>query len=214
MNGVSDAQAAPEARVVRAEEADVDTLSQVIADAFFDLAPSRWLVTDPATRREIFPGYFRIFVERALAAGEAQTTVDRSAVALWLPIGAQLPAPDPGYDQRLAAATGPWTGRFRLFDAALERRHPAGAPHHHLAVIAVRPDRQGRGTGAALLRSHHAALDSAGLPAYLEASGLRSRRLYLSHGYCDHGQPICLTAGVLLYPMWRWPAARRDGCAQ
>ena len=57
--------------VVRAEEADLDVLSQVIAEAFFDLAPSRWLIPDLAARRQILPGYFRLYVEHALADGLA-----------------------------------------------------------------------------------------------------------------------------------------------
>jgi len=34
--------------LVRADETDVDILSQVIAEAFFDLPPSEWLAPDPA----------------------------------------------------------------------------------------------------------------------------------------------------------------------
>jgi GNAT superfamily N-acetyltransferase len=191
--------------VVTADPADTDILSQVIADAFHDLAPSRWLIADPDARREIFPGYFRIYVEDALACGVVHTTPDRDAVALWLPTGMNPPAPDPDYETRLTVATSPWTARFRAFDKVLERHHPAGTAHHHLAVLAVRPDQQGQGTGTGLLRAHHANLDSAGMPAYLEASDLRTRRLYLTCGYKDHGLPICLAGSVFMYPMWRTP---------
>lgn len=195
--------------VITADPADADTLSQVIADAFFDLAPSRWLIPDRDARREVFPGYFRIFVEHALASGAVHTTTDRSAAALWLPTGVNPPPPDPDYDTRLATATSPWTERFRVFDKALERHHPSGMSHHHLAILAVRPDRQGRGIGSALLRAHHATLDATGMPAYLEASDARTRHLYLTHGYADHGPPIHLAGGPLLHPMWRRP---HDSC--
>jgi hypothetical protein len=70
---------------VRAAQADLDVLSRVIADAFMDLAPSRWLITDLDARRRIFPGYFRIYLEHALAVGIVHTTPGRTAVALWLP---------------------------------------------------------------------------------------------------------------------------------
>lgn len=210
MNDPADEATNPNTHVVPADAADLDTLGQLIADAFDDLAPSRWLITDPDQRRRIFPGYFRMHIEHALANGQADTTPDRAAVALWLPAGASPPAPDPAYDARLAAATSPWTHRFRRFDAALERHHPAGTPHHHLAILAVRPDRQGHGTGTALLRAHHAILDQAALPAYLEASSLRARRLYLAHGYTDHGLPICVASGVLMYPMMRQPGRQEQ----
>ena len=48
--------------VVLADDSCTGVLSQVIADAFVDLAVSRWLIPDPAARRRIFPGYFRLYV--------------------------------------------------------------------------------------------------------------------------------------------------------
>src|ERR1035437_6291207 len=190
--------------VVIADGTSVGVLSQVIAYAFADLAVSRWLIPDPAARRRIFPGYFRLSVEHALAAGVVCTTPGQDAVALWLPAGEQPAPPPEGYDERLAAITGPWIDRFRTFDQALEVRHPAGLAHHHLAMFAVRPDRQGHGTGSALFRAHHAALDRDGTPAYLEASDLRTRRLYRAHGYADCGAPLTFP-GAVMYPMARQP---------
>jgi GNAT superfamily N-acetyltransferase len=181
-------------------------LSQVIADAFFDLAVSRWLIPDPAARRKIFPGYFRLYVEHALAGGLVCTTPGQDAVALWLPAGEEPVSPPEGYDERLAAVTGPWIGRFRGFDQTLEDRHPAEFTHHHLAILAVRPDRQGQGLGSALPRAHHATLDRDSIPAYLEASDLRTRRLYLAHGYTAWGGPLGLP-GAQMYPMVRQPRA-------
>jgi GNAT superfamily N-acetyltransferase len=37
--------------------------------------------------------------------------------------------------------------------------------HHHLAILAVRPDRQGQGTGTALLAAHHGTFDWHGIAA-------------------------------------------------
>jgi GNAT superfamily N-acetyltransferase len=191
--------------VLDADAADIDILSQVIADAFHDLAPARWLIPDEAARRQIFPAYFRLFVEHALTSGVVHTIADRAAVALWLPVrenGTDQPA---AYAERLTAVTHPWAHRFRAFDAALDRHHPAGAAHPHLALLAVRPDRQGQGIGTALLHAHHTWLDYERAAAYLEASDLRTRDLYLAHGYADLGSPIRLPGGPSMYPMWRQP---------
>lgn len=196
-------------QVIPAGQADVGTLSQVIADAFHDLPPSPWLISDPAARRRIFPPYFRLYVEHAMANGIVHTTPGRTAVALWLPAGRDGPEPPgDGYGAKLAEITGPWADRFVAFDAALDRHHPTGAAHHHLAILAVRPHDQGRGTGTALLRAHHAALDAAGTPAYLEASSDRNRAFYLRHGYADLGPPICLPDGPRMRPMMRATGAR------
>jgi GNAT superfamily N-acetyltransferase len=196
----------PHPGVVTAGPADTDALSQVIADAFFRLPPSRWLIADPAARRAIFPGYFRIYVEHALAAGIVHTTPARTAAALWLPVSASGPAPPAGYDARLAAAAGPWHSRFTAFDAELDRHHPAGTAHHHLALLAVHPDHQGQGIGRLLL-AHHAVLDQAGIPAYLEAATVRTRRLYSQYGYILRSDaPIRLPGGgPPMWPMWRQP---------
>jgi GNAT superfamily N-acetyltransferase len=187
--------------VIRAGEADAGPLSEVIAEAFFGLAPSRWLVPDPDTRRRIFPGYFRLLVEQALADGVVCTTPDRSAVALWLPADARRE----GYQTRLAEVTGPWAARFAAFDAALDRHHPAGVAHQHLAILAVSPAGQGRGTGSALLRARHAELDRDGVPAYLEAAGQGSRDLYLRHGYAPWPAYRLPDGGPPMWPMWRAP---------
>jgi ribosomal protein S18 acetylase RimI-like enzyme len=194
--------------VVRADADDLDILSLVIAEAFADLPPSRWLIPLAAARREIFPGYFRLTVEQALACGVVHTTPGRTAAALWLPGGAGVAGPAVGYDERLAATTKPWTARFETFDAALKRRHPAG-PHRYLAILAVRPDRQRRGTGTALLRAGHEILDRGpGASVYLEASSPRARLLYLAHGYADYGPPVELPGGPPMYPMMRPAQAR------
>jgi GNAT superfamily N-acetyltransferase len=193
--------------IARARDADIGVLSQVIADAFLYLAPCRWLIDDLAARREILPGYFRMHVEHAMADGLVDTTLGRDAAALWIPTGSRLPSPSGGYDEHLAQVTGRWAGRFRVFDAELDAHHLTGVGHHHLAILAVRPDRQGQGIGTALLGAHHAILDAEGIVAYLEASDERTRGIYLRHGYADYGSPIELADGVRMYPMARPPRA-------
>jgi GNAT superfamily N-acetyltransferase len=114
----------------------------------------------------------------------------------------------PDYDQRLAAICGPYTKRFQLLDEAMHHAHPVGRQHEFLALLAVSPDAQGGGLGAALLKVRHDVLDEAGIPAYLEASSLRSRQLYLRNGYVDLGQPFAVPDGPdpAMWPLWRDPA--------
>jgi GNAT superfamily N-acetyltransferase len=201
-------------QIVPATGADAATLSEVIAAAFHDLAPSRWLIADPTTRREVFPAYFRIFVDHALATGAVHTTPGRTAAALWLPAGTTSPAPPDGYPARLAAATGPFQQRFQAFDAELDRHHPTGTTHHHLAILAVHPGHQQHGSGTALLETCHRMLDTARIPAYLEASSLRSLALYRRHGYTPlPGAPFHLPGhGPPMWPMWRPSAAPPRPC--
>jgi GNAT superfamily N-acetyltransferase len=195
-------------RVVRAAAADIDVLSQVIADAFCHLAVSQWLVPDPDARRGIFPCYFRIYVEHAFAEGVVLTTPARDAAALWLSVGPDGPgAPLDRYTKQLASATGRYLDRFRALDEGFDTHHPVGVSHQHLAILAVRPDRQRLGIGTAMLRARHAILDRDLIPAYLEASDPAKRDIYLNHGYVLRPDaPIRLTdGGPELFPMWREP---------
>ncbi|HZR51826.1 MAG TPA: GNAT family N-acetyltransferase [Streptosporangiaceae bacterium] len=197
--------------VIRAGHDDSEDLSQLIADALHDDEVSRWLLPSPVIRRRIFPDYFALLVRRAMTGGLVYTTPGRTGVALWLPAG-EHPSADPGaQSDQLAEITGPWAGQFRVFDTVLARHHPAGRAHHHLAILAVRPGQQGRGTGTALLAAHHTWLDQHGTPAYLEASSTRTRDLYQRHGYEPRpDSPISLPDGPRMWPMWREPRHVRE----
>jgi GNAT superfamily N-acetyltransferase len=195
--------------IVRAHEADIQVLSQVIADAFFPLAPCQWLIPDQTARRDILPGYFRMYVKHAISDGLVHTTPARDAAALWIPLRPHLPDPPDGYDAQLAEVTGPWVERFVAFDAELDAHHLTGVEHEHLAILAVRPGRQGQGIGTALLNAYHAVLDDKSTVAYLEASDERTRSIYLRHGYNDHGTPVQLTDGPRMFPMVRRPAPQQ-----
>jgi hypothetical protein len=124
-------QASARHQIVRASQADTGVLAGVIAEAFFPLAVCEWLIPDPAARRAAFPGYFRMYVEHAMADGLVHTTLGRDAAALWIPLGTQLPAPPGGYGEHLAEITGPWVQRFTVFDAELDAHHLTGLAHHH-----------------------------------------------------------------------------------
>jgi GNAT superfamily N-acetyltransferase len=197
--------------VRRAQTCDAEILAQVIAGAFSPLAVSQWLVPDPDARHAIFPGYFRIYVELALTSGLVLTTPARDAAALWIPVGRDGPGEPPeDYHDRLAAVAGPHLARFQALDEAFDRHHPAGTPHEHLAILAVRQDRQRLGIGTAIMNARHATLDRDGTPAYLEASDPAKRDIYLAHGYADLGDPIQLPDGPPMHPMWRLPRRQAD----
>jgi hypothetical protein len=55
-------------RLERAHPDDLEVLAHVIAESFFDLAVSQWLIPDPHPRRAILPGYFGMYVEQARLA--------------------------------------------------------------------------------------------------------------------------------------------------
>jgi len=189
--------------------APVDTteITNLIADAMQDTAIGHWLQPDPEVRRAESPEYFEIFVEHAVRCGEVYATADAvsgqlSGVALWFPLTSLIPPPQ-DYERRLKEVSGDAFERACQLDAALDTNHPL-EPHHYLAFLAVRPGSRNRGIGSSLLDRHHARLDQAGLPAYLEANHPRNRDLYLRHGYRVRSV-IELPDGPTLWTMWRSP---------
>jgi len=65
---------------------------------------------------------------------------------------------------------------------AMEERHPR-EQHFYVRTIGVRTGLQGRGIGSALMQPTLERADSAGLPAYIEASTERSAALYERLGF-------------------------------
>ena len=116
-------------------------------------------------------------------------------------------APGPGYDARLAAATSPGpTGSgssTRHWNATIRPAPPTTTSPSSPSSRAGKAS----GIGTALLRAHHATLDDAGMPAYLEAADLRTRQLYLRHGYVlQPNAPFHLPGGGPdMWPLWRHP---------
>ena len=188
--------------IIRAEAGQADRVAALIAEAFLPLAVVEWLLPDPADRLTRLTADFLIFVEHAVDHGRVEVTGDLSAAAVWFP-GEDVPAP-PDYETRVAAACGPYLDRFLILDEQFAAHHPHGT-HHHLAFLAVQPDRQGTGIGSVLMAQHHRRLDEAGTPGYLEASSARARDLYLRHGYHLLGEPFYLPDGPPFWPMWREP---------
>jgi GNAT superfamily N-acetyltransferase len=186
---------------------DTTEITNLIAEAMHDTAIGHWLQPDPELRRAESPEYFEIFVEHAARCGEVYATADAasgqlSGVALWFPLTSLIPPPQ-DYERRLKEVTGDAFERACQLDAALDTNHPL-EPHHYLAFLAVRPGSRNRGIGSSLLDRHHARLDQAGLPAYLEANHPRNRDLYLRHGYRVRSV-IELPDGPPLWTMWRSP---------
>ncbi|MGN9777349.1 GNAT family N-acetyltransferase [Micromonospora sp. H33] len=189
--------------VERLGPAETRLVAERIAGAFLVLDQPRWLVPDESKRESVLAGQFEILVDHAMRHGLVFGTADRAGVAVWFPsVGDPAPPPE-DYDARLAAACGEWTERFAHLDELFAASHPH-PDHHHLALLAVRPDRQGQGVGSALLRHHHAWLDANGIPGYLEAASEIGVELYTKHGY-QVREPFRLPDGTPFWPMWREP---------
>lgn len=196
-----------------ATAADRELVVRLLDEAFQDDPVSGWVFPGAEYRRATHHRLMAAFTDIVLADGRVDVTADGSACALWLPTPAGEGDHDHDADDDGAAqvreAVDPANERVELIARLTAEIHPADRAHEYLWMIGVSPDRQGEGLGTALIGAVLDRCDSDGVPAYLEASSARSRRLYERLGFALHGSPLDLPDGPQMFPMWREPQAVR-----
>jgi GNAT superfamily N-acetyltransferase len=192
--------------VVRSDSSDIDEVVDIMSTGFFGDPVCRWFFPDESERAAQHAAFFQPFVEEAYAKGEVYMTEDRAGAALWLPVDVSVHAQDPDLAEMFENSVGPSSAaRIGVFGVRAAALHPTSADHDYLPFIAVRPEQQGAGRGAALLDHRHAWLDEQGRAAYLTASNQRSAKLYERLGYLRLPVTMDMPDGPSLYPMWRTP---------
>ncbi|MEV0178335.1 GNAT family N-acetyltransferase [Streptomyces sp. NPDC050625] len=187
-----------------ADEGDRESVVRLLDAAFQDDPVSGWIFPGAQYRRTTHPRLMAEFTDVVLDEGRIDVTEDGSACALWLSVP-EDDHPDDEAAARLMEAVDPDNVRLDLIARLTAGVHPRGRAHEYLWMIAVTPQRQGRGMGTALLGSALDRCDREARPAYLEASNARSRRLYERLGFVT-GEPLVLPDGPPMWPMWREPS--------
>jgi ribosomal protein S18 acetylase RimI-like enzyme len=150
--------------------------------------------------------------EQALAHGQVTMTRDARACAAWLPPADTRPTMSPVEQVALlprmaricSVARVP---RLLATMRLLEQQHPSGPPHHYLYLLAVVPERQGQGSGSALLQAGLRTIDRAGTATYLETASERNLAFYRRHGFVVTGQARLPFDGPTVWFLWREPRA-------
>lgn len=188
---------------------DVRAIAKVLADAFDDDPPFVWIVPNDATRKRRLRRYFATELRRhALRHGAVEVAVDDGRVigaAMWLPPSQWL-APPIGQLVSLPGFAWAFGRRLRVAGAVVEAAygvHPRTPVHWYLHAIGVSPQCQGRGVGAALLRSRLSRCDADGAPAYLESSKLANVPLYEHMGFVVTGTLDLPVDAPVVTAMWR-----------
>jgi ribosomal protein S18 acetylase RimI-like enzyme len=190
-----------------ATEDDLRRVALVLADAFSNDPPMRWVMNDSPGVVQRLRHYFEALVSRVhLQRGEVWLSDDPLGAAAWVKPGAwPLPA-------SVQLSLGPVLlrtfGRHprRAIEAArsVERNHPE-APHWYLDYIGVAGSARGRGTGSALMRPVLDRCDAERKPAFLNAGSEASRDLYARHGFEVTERFALPRGGPPLWRMWRAP---------
>jgi ribosomal protein S18 acetylase RimI-like enzyme len=195
----------PDVQVRKAVSDDAAAVSAILAAAFHDDPVGRWLIPDEARRRRLFPELFRLYFDAYLPHEEVHVNQAATGAALWLPAGRELLDEEQGerFGAAISELAGPDAERFFTLEEVFAAHLPE-EPHLHLQLLAVRPERQGRGIGSALMAPVLERADRDGVPAYLEATSERNRALYERYGFAFRG-PVPLPGGPALHAMWRDP---------
>lgn len=186
---------------------DAAEVGRVLAAGFSDDPVLTWVFAEPDRQRKL-DVFFGFLAAEALVPLGA-TYLGPESCAAWTP-----PDPDPWPDDRGArfvaalspVCTGEEFARLTALDGAMSAVHPH-ASHWYLGLIATVPAHRGRGRGAGLLAHTLATVDTAGLPAYLEATSERNAALYARFGFVRTGT-ITVPDGPSLIAMWREPGGR------
>jgi GNAT superfamily N-acetyltransferase len=185
-------------------------MAEVLAASFEqDPAFVHLLPLDVPRRRQRLERFFAMELPRSLAEGGAWTTTDGAGAAVWYPPGRWKPSAWQTLRQvpGILLALGRHARLGSQIVATLQDHHPSRT-HWYLLYVGVDLDRQGQGIGSSLLQPVLALCDQQGLPAYLEATNERNRRLYLRHGFVDQQALPLPAGGPPLRPMWREPDLR------
>lgn len=183
-----------------ATPADAAQVAETLAGAFSDDPVMSWCWPDPVDRQEILPRIFRVAVDACLPSGGVYTTPGHAAAAVWLPPTAEVD--DEQFASDLGTACGGDTERLYTLMELMDANHPHADAHHYLLAVGTRPGWQGLGIGSRMLRAGLAHCDRDGMPAYLEATSERNRRLYERHGFTVT-QEFGLPDGPSVSCMWR-----------
>jgi GNAT superfamily N-acetyltransferase len=194
---------------------DVTQAAQMLARAFEDDPGFEYHLPHAATRLKRLERYFTTLLNKeALHLGGTEVAlVDGRIVGstVWKPPNRWQPplavrfATFPGY---VASFRGT-SLRALHTENVMFKEHPRDEPHWYLYVIGTEPEFQGKGVGAALLRSRLEHVDEEGMAAYLESSKLTNVPLYQHFGFEPTGVLALPEGAPQFTKMWRPANAER-----
>jgi ribosomal protein S18 acetylase RimI-like enzyme len=167
--------------------ATLDDLGPVVAtltESFFGDPLMTWAFPEPSVRAQRLSTLWRYMAEFVyLPGGVCTTTEDHSAVALWRdPSNLRSEEFRETRGEEFYEAMCGDLDRISAMGRVMAQHHPVD-PHWYLLAVGVLPEKQGRGLGGDLLNFTLNEVLPAQMPAYLEATSLRSRTLYHRLGF-------------------------------
>jgi len=155
---------------------------QTLVSAFTNDPVERWLYPELQEYLTHFPRFLEAFGGRAFDEGTVWGLGEHSAVALWLPPGAEPDGDAIGAVLTETVSSDKHADTFAVLEL-MEAAHPA-YPHWYLPWFGVNSALQGQGIGGQLME--HCLVEifnTEHLPAYLETPNPRTISFYEHHGF-------------------------------
>ena len=167
------------ARVSRTEEA---MAYQTLISAFTDDPVERWLYPERSEYLAYFPRFLAAFGGRAFDEQTVWRLGEFSAVALWLPPGAEPDGDAIGAVLAQTVSIDKHADTFAVLEQ-MDAAHPT-YPHWYLPWFGVDSAVQGEGLGSLLMEHCLVEIrDMDHLPTYLETPNPRTVSFYERHGF-------------------------------
>jgi ribosomal protein S18 acetylase RimI-like enzyme len=162
-------------------ESDAKRAFDTLVLAFAGDPVERWLYPEAHEYLRWFPAFLAAFGGRAFSEKTVWRLDDFSAVALWLPPGAE--ADGEAVAAVLTESVAP-AKHDDVFSVAgqMDEAHPT-FPHWYLPWFGVDPALQGVGLGGELMEQCLRIVDQDHLPVYLETPNPRSLPFYKRQGF-------------------------------
>lgn len=196
-----------ETTVRKATVADRGVVASTLASAFADDPLMRWMTGVEDGEQRMLP-FWRGSARVTLRKPDHETYLadDGASVAVWrgidkwkVPVSEilpQLPGMVSTFRLRVPSV-------LRIL-TAIEKVHPK-EPHYYLEFLGTRRDRQGKGSGSAVMAIMLERCDTEGVPAYLESSNPRNIPFYARHGFVERDVIAGPSGCPIITPMWREP---------
>lgn len=192
--------------MTRAEPSDLDTVVEILVDAFSSDPYVNWLLEksrDPLKLRHLID----YVVDEAYWRGEIWLAGDGAAAALWHPSEAER------FSWRFLLRNTAFLSRIGLvatlrtlsMEHAVHALIPGAEPYHHLYLIGVRSGSRGQGLASALIDPMIRRLDEENSRIVLETANSTNVLIYQKKGFEIVG--TVARRGITVYVMERRPAA-------